>query len=217
MPLDALLIAAGDEGEIEALPLIELVASAPGMREGIAPPRWVWIDGPPARSLAELGAFARFAAGNGPCLWMRRLFAALPRTARRAVCWSATASAKSPQFRRVFPLPLDTARFGAAYAAFDLLLSFLPEGAGMPREVTAARHNDGAASVLLKLAGGATLTALFGAADAWNCPLPRIEICGTQGRTIVCEAGGGCGIMCRAKGHDYGSRQDWRHTFRQPI
>lgn len=37
--------------------------------------------------------------------------------------------------------------------------------------------------------GGVTATALFCAADTWSAPLPRLEICGTEGRFLVCEAG----------------------------
>lgn len=189
MPLDALLLAAGDETQSDAAALVQLVASAPGMHGGIAPPRWMWIDGPPARSLAELGAFARLASGNGPCLWIAAPLkrAAAHRAARRLLERDGIGEVTAIQAR--FPFALDAARFGAAYAAFDLMLSFIPGGAGMPREVTAARHGDGAASVLLQLAGGATISALFGAADVWNSGLPRLEICGTQGRFVVCEAG----------------------------
>lgn len=189
MPLDALLIAAGDEDGLDPVPLAQLVASAPGLRAGVAPPRWIWIDGPPARTLADLGAFARAATGHGPSLWiaapLRR--AAAHRAARRLLDRDGIGEVTALQAR--FPFPLDAARFGAAYAAFDLMLSFIAGGAGMPREVTASRHGDGAASILLKMAGGTTATMLFGAADAWNAPLPRLEICGTQGRFLVCESG----------------------------
>ncbi len=189
MPLDALVLAASDEDDIEASALAQLVASAPGVRNGIAPPRWMWIDGPPARSLAELGAFARTATGNGPCLWIAAPLkrAAAHRAARRLLERDGIGEVTAIQAR--FPFALDAARFAAAYAAFDLMLSFVGGAAGMAREVTAARHGDGAASLLLRLASGATITALFGAADAWNSPLPRLEICGTQGRFVLCEAG----------------------------
>ena len=189
MALDALLIAAGDEDEFAPAPLAQLVSSAPGAKNGIAAPRWIWIDGPPARTLADLGAFARATAGIGPNLWIAAPLkrAAAHRAARRLLERDGIGEVTAIQAR--FPFPLDAARFGAAYAAFDLLLSFVPGGMGMPQNVTAHRHSDGAASILLKLAGGATITALFGAADAWNAPLPRVEICGTQGRFVVCEAG----------------------------
>ncbi len=187
MPLDALLIA-GQDADLDAAALATLVAGAPGAHFGIAPPRWVWIDGAPARTLAGLGAFARASSG-GPSLWiaapLRR--AAAHRAARRLLERDGIGAVSAIQAR--FPFALDAARFDAAYAAFDLLLSFVEGGAGAPREVWAIRHGDGAAQVLMQLAGGATVSALFGAADAWNAPLPRLEICGTQGRALVCESG----------------------------
>jgi predicted dehydrogenase len=189
LPLDALLIAAGDDDYLQPAEIAQFVASAPGLKSGVKPPRWLWIDGPPARTLGELGHFARTAMAHGPALWIAAPLkrAAAHRAARRLLERDGIGEVTALQAR--FPFPLDSSRFGAAYAAFDLLLSFIPGRAGTPREVTAARHEDGAASVLLRLTGGATLTVLFGASDAWNAPLPRLEICGTQGRFIVCESG----------------------------
>lgn len=185
--LDALLIAGSDE-EIDGAAIADLVARAPGASQNIAPPRWIWIDGAPSRTLAGLGAFARASSG-GPSLWiaapLRR--AAAHRAARRLIERDGIGPVSAIQAR--FPFALDSARFSAAYAAFDLLLSFVPGGAGAAREVFASRHPDGATSLLLQLAGGASVSALFGAADIWNAPLPRLEICGTQGRYLVCEAG----------------------------
>lgn len=189
LPLDVLLVAAGDDESLNPAAITQFVAGNPGAPAGVAAPRWIWIDGPPARSLAELGVFARDATGRAPSLWVAAPLkrAAAHRAASRLIERDGIGEVTALQAR--FPFPLDAARFGAAYAAFDLLLSFIPGGAGAPREVMAARHEDGAASVMLRLAGGATVTILFGAADAWNTPLPRVEICGTQGRFLVCEAG----------------------------
>jgi hypothetical protein len=39
------------------------------------------------------------------------------------------------------------------------------------------------------LCGGVTATALFSGSESWSAPLPRLEVCGTQGRGLVCEAG----------------------------
>ena len=187
MPLDALLVA-GQESDLDAGELASLVASAPGAHFGVMPPRWVWIDGAPARTLAGLGAFARASSG-GPSLWiatpLRR--ASAHRAARRLLERDGIGPVSAIQAH--FPFAFDTARFDAAYAAFDLLLSFVEGGLGAPREVWAVRHGDGASQILLKLASGASVSALFGAADVWNAPLPRVEICGTEGRSLVCEAG----------------------------
>ena len=182
--LDVLFL--GEDAEISPAQLLELAASAPGTALGVAPPRWVWIDGPPTRSSAHLNAFARSAPS--PSLWMALPLRRAPahRAARRLVERDGIGIVTAVQAR--FPFALDEARFGAAYSAFDLMLSFFPP-AQAPRQIWAARHGDGATQVLLSLGGGAHLSALFGAADTWNSPLPRLEASGTQGRFLVCEAG----------------------------
>ncbi len=182
--LDVVLL--GDECEIEPATLVDLISSAPGLANGIAAPKWVWVDGPPARSCAHLNPFAR--AAGAPSLWMALPLRRAPahRAARRLVERDGIGTVTAVQAR--FSFPLDEARFSAAYAAFDLMLSFFPP-AQVPRQIWATRHGDGATQVLLSLGGGAHLSALFGAADTWNSPLPRIEACGTQGRFLVCESG----------------------------
>ncbi len=182
--LDAVFL--GDDCELQPAELVDLIARAPGTIHGIAPPKWVWIDGPPAHSCAELNPFARVA--GAPSLWMALPLRRAPahRAARRLVERDGVGTVTAVQAR--FPFALDEARFSAAYAAFDLMLSFFPP-AQSPRQIWATRHGDGATQVLLLMGGGAHLSALFGAADTWNSPLPRIEACGTQGRFLVCEAG----------------------------
>ena len=181
--LDVLFL--GEDAEVSPALLLELVASAPGLALGVAPPRWLWIDGPPTRSSVQLNAFARSAPS--PSLWMALPLRRAPahRAARRLVERDGIGTVTAVQAR--FPFALDEARFGAAYSAFDLMLSFFPP-AQAPRQIWATRHGDGATQVLLSL-GGAHLSALFGAADTWNAPLPRLEASGTQGRFLVCEAG----------------------------
>ena len=184
--LDALLLAESDAFSPAAA--AALAASAPGLKNGVSAPRWLWIEGPPARSSGDLNAWARAVAGRKPALWMaaplRR--AAAHRAARRLIERDGIGAVTAIQAR--LPFALDNARFGAAYAAFELLLSLLVP-MQMPIDVTAGRNPDGAANVLIRFAGGASISAMFGAADAWNAPLPRIEVCGTQGRTLVCESG----------------------------
>lgn len=184
--LDALLLCEDDAFSPAAV--AALAASAPGLKNGVSAPRWLWIEGPPARSSGDLNAWARAVAGRKPSLWMaaplRR--AAAHRAARRLIERDGIGPVTAMQAR--FPFALDSARFGAAYAAFEMLLSLVVP-AQMPLEVSAIRHADGAANVLIRLSGGASIGALFGAADAWNSPLPRVEVCGTQGRSLVCESG----------------------------
>jgi predicted dehydrogenase len=105
----------------------------------------------------------------------------------------------------------DSVHLSSSYAAFDLLLALAahrPEnsehneneryGFAQARPLrsvssrgacVSASENGGATSLLIQLAGGVQATALFASADSWNAPLPRVEICGTQGRSLVCEAG----------------------------
>lgn len=182
--LDAVFL--GDECDIEPATLVDLIVGAPGTAYGVAPPKWVWVDGPPARSCLGLNPFARLA--GLPSLWMALPLRRAPahRAARRLVERDGVGTVTAVQAR--FPFALDEARFEAAYAAFDLMLSFFPHSQP-PRQIWATRHGDGATQVLLSLGGGAHLSALFGAADTWNSPLPRIEACGTQGRFLVCEGG----------------------------
>jgi len=176
----------GEDAAISPMQLLEMVSSAPGTALGVAPPRWVWIDGPPAHGCGALNAFARVAPS--PSLWMALPLRRAPahRAARRLVERDGIGIVTAVQAR--FPFALDEARFEAAYAAFDLMLSFFPP-AQAPRQIWATRHGDGATQVLLSLGGGAHLSALFGAADTWSAPLPRLEASGTQGRFLVCEAG----------------------------
>ena len=184
--LDALILAETDA--FSPASVAALAANAPGLKNGVSAPRWLWMDGPPARSSGELNAWARAVAGRNPSLWMamplRR--AAAHRAARRLLERDGIGAVTAIQAR--FPFALDGARFGAIYAAFELLLSLILP-AQMPLEISAARHADGAASVLLRLSGGVSVIALFSAADSWNVPLPRVEICGTQGRFLICESG----------------------------
>ncbi len=57
-----------------------------------------------------------------------------------------------------------------------------------PLQVLASEHQ-GATTLWLRCADGVNATALFAAAESWSAPLPRLEICGTEGRSIICEAG----------------------------
>ena len=186
VPLDAILLS--EEDAFSPAAVAALAASAPGLKNGVSAPRWLWIEGPPARSTPELNAWARAVAGRKPALWMaaplRR--AAAHRAARRLIERDGIGEVTAMSAR--LPFALDGARFGAAYAAFETLLSLLIP-TQMPLDVTAIRHPDGAANALVRFANGASISAMFGAADAWNAPLPRVEVCGTQGRSLVCESG----------------------------
>lgn len=110
------------------------------------------------------------------------------------------------------PLTLDESwSLASSYAAADLLLAFampLREAGREPirdaarDEAKDMRHNGsaapvavlaseraGVATIWLHFADGASAVALFAPAENWSSPLPRLEICGTEGRGIVCEGG----------------------------
>lgn len=99
----------------------------------------------------------------------------------------------------------DAPHLASSYAALDLLLHFAAGSHRREREnkdeeladETASANGarvvadefGGATNVWLRLADGVTATALFAGAESWSAPLPRLEVCGTQGRWLVCEAG----------------------------
>lgn len=75
--------------------------------------------------------------------------------------------------------------FFEAVQAVDLLMACADTA---PVEVLASGVK-GSTTLWLRFASGAVATALFAAADSWNAPWPRLEISGTQGRSLVCEGG----------------------------
>jgi predicted dehydrogenase len=98
----------------------------------------------------------------------------------------------------------DAPHLASSYAALDLLLHFaagshrrerdndevlVDESASANGARVVADEFGGATNVWLRLADGVTATALFSGAESWSAPLPRLEVCGTQGRWLVCEAG----------------------------
>ena len=98
----------------------------------------------------------------------------------------------------------DAPHLASSYAALDLLLHFaagshrreraneetlLDDSASANGARVVADEFGGATNVWLRLADGVTATALFSGAESWSAPLPRLEVCGTQGRWLVCEAG----------------------------
>lgn len=84
----------------------------------------------------------------------------------------------------------------SSYAAADLLLAFAAplreerdfQPLAAPVAVLGSQRA-GVATLWLHFADGASALALFAAAENWNSPLPRLEICGTEGRSLVCEGG----------------------------
>ncbi len=99
------------------------------------------------------------------------------------------------------PLSRDEAlALSSSYAAADLLLAFAAPIAATGREsrdslpvaapvAVLGAERAGVATLWLHFADGASALALFAPAENWSSPLPRLEICGTEGRSIVCEGG----------------------------
>jgi predicted dehydrogenase len=211
-PLDALLCP-WDGDRLLGLSVEEILAEA-GDRV-----RWIWLDGPPAFSVEGARALQRQARGRRARLWCARPLrrAAAHRAALRlarekqigeitalTLRWGGTLRVAPPE-----PGPSrdeagrgeagrDEAgretlrRFASSYAALDLLLAggaaTSTAATAAPLQAWAAAHG-GATSLGLRTAGGVLATALFATADSWSSPLPRMEMCGTQGRALVCEAG----------------------------
>jgi predicted dehydrogenase len=97
------------------------------------------------------------------------------------------------------PLTPDDERvMASSFAAVDLLLAFaapMAKDEKVSWDISAApvavcgseRH--GAAALWMHFADGSAATALFSPSENWSSPLPRLEIVGTEGRSIVCEGG----------------------------
>ena len=111
---------------------------------------------------------------------------------------------KTPQQRATETSGADIA---GIYAALELLMAFAvpqsrraaetatPPHEEMPsdlsrlvRRVTASEYA-GATNALIEWWSGPSASVLFSAVEAWNAPLPRLEICGAQGRFLICEGG----------------------------
>ena len=204
-PLDAIICAATPE-------VAAAVATAEAAR-GL----WLWIDGPPAPSAAGALQLSPAVQGRARGVWCARPLrqAAAQRAARRLIESSEIGEVSALTLRWSTPLHVavragaSTARhdnapnFASSYAALDLLMAFAAptdNGSAVPSRVMVSEHH-GAASVWLQFVTGITATALFAGSDNWNAPLPRLEICGSEGRFIVCEAG----------------RRTWLHQPREPA
>jgi predicted dehydrogenase len=86
----------------------------------------------------------------------------------------------------------------SSFAAIDLLLAFagtvgtedkvVSDSSAAPVAVCGSERT-GAAALWIHFADGSAATALFAPSENWSSPLPRLEIIGTEGRSIVCEGG----------------------------
>lgn len=193
-PLDALICVAPPDmtGEV-------LLAANPTVN-------WVWVYGPPVGTVAAMLRLTQRLAGRATRVWCARplRYAAAHRAARQllerdeigtvsalALRWGTAFYAPSKRTGGVGAATDDASHLLSSYAALDLLLSLGAFSGGssvVPLKVMASANN-GATSLYFSCANGTGATALFAGAESWNAPLPRLEICGTEGRAVICEAG----------------------------
>lgn len=177
-PLDALICEHATECDFEEL----LTCAA---NSGV---RSLWFDEPPVADFELVLHLYSQAEARGIFSWWARPLrhAAAHRAARRMINRGEIGDVTALSLRWNSSLGGKSEMFSASnFAAIDLLLACAQSA---PVEVL-AREAKGVTTMWIALAGGATATIIFSAADLWNAPLPRLEVVGTQGRSLVCEAG----------------------------
>lgn len=166
--------------------------------------RNLWVDAPPEYSAEATLKLAKRLEGSRLRLWCARPLrrAAAHRAASQLLerdqigAVSMLALRWSTPFTPVphtgaAPSADELLQWLSVLSALDLLLAFgasANSDTAVPVQVMAG-GKEGNLNLWLRGANGVTATALFAGADSWSTPLPRLEICGTQGRSIVCEAG----------------------------
>lgn len=154
----------------------------------------LWLAGLPEVDFEWILHLSSQSAARGVLLWWAQpvRHAAAHRAARQLIKRGeiGDVTALSLRWSTPFANEVGSQRM-ESYGALDLLMSCV--GAA-PIEVLASAAK-GATSLWLRFDGGATATAIFAACDAWNTALPRLEIIGTQGRFLVCEAGRRVGMF----------------------
>lgn len=156
--------------------------------------RSLWFDEPPVADYELILHLYALAEARGILPWWARSLrhAAAHRAARRLINRGEIGDVTSLSLRWNDSFGGKAEMFSASnFAAVDLLLACAQSA---PIELM-AREAKGTTSVWIALAGGATATAVFASSDPWNAPLPRLEIVGTQGRSLVCETGRRLGLF----------------------
>jgi len=166
----------------------------------------LWIDGLPSFSPENAQLLENDLRAKSGKIWCARIVrqTSAHRAARRLVERDQIGAASALSLRWGTPFAAsiehaageDEARVASSYAALDLLLAFASgqsstrSTAPTPLSGTVAAFQNAAATTLtLQFDNGTVATALFAGAESWSAPLPRLEVCGTQGRFLVCEAG----------------------------
>lgn len=153
--------------------------------------KYLWLGSVPAASSSEALELAYWANAHGVSVWCSRP------TPRAAAHRAALQLIKRGEIGDITALTLrwstpfcstresEPMLSSATFAALDLLMTC----AGSAPTTTMLRESKSTSHLWLGFASGAAASAVFASADNWNTPLPRLEICGTQGRFLVCEAG----------------------------
>lgn len=172
----------------------EVVAATGG-----AKPLWIW--GAPAVSLDALNRLQNGLRGRDSKIWLAQTWrqSSAHRAARQLIERDqiGAVSAISLRLPHAFEPSVehDASRFAATLSSLDLLRHFAEIAA--PTSSTRSSNfpagamafeNSGATQIGLRYHNGVVANALFAGAESWSAPLPRLEIVGTQGRSIVCES-----------------------------
>jgi predicted dehydrogenase len=153
--------------------------------------KYLWLGGVPAASTGEALELAYWAAAHGVRLWCSRTLrhAAAHRAALRLVKRGEIGDVTALALRWSTPFggahEADAEWRAATFAALDLLVAC----AGVAPQSALLAEAKSTSHLWLNFAGGSVATAIFSSADNWNAALPRLEICGTQGRYLLCEGG----------------------------
>ena len=163
----------------------------------------LWIDGLPSFSLENAQLLENDLRAKADKIWCARIArqTAAHRAARRLAERDQIGAASALSLRWGAPFAAlrenseDESRVASSYAALDLLLAFA-KGQSSTRNAPTllggtvwAFQNTASTTLTIQFDNAMLATALFAGAESWSAPLPRLEVCGTQGRFLVCEAG----------------------------
>ncbi len=164
--------------------------------------RWIWLAGPPATNFQRAREAAKLHAAR--VIWCARPASQMlaHRAARRLHASGEIGPLRALALRWPHSMPSENSHDVAAiYAALELVLTFLAPDLG--RDVAHGAHDnlasvvrriaastcDGVSNVWIENRDGSSATILLNSADDWNADLPRLEICGSQGRSLLCRGG----------------------------
>ena len=192
------------EVELDALLCIASPAVTAEVISATGGTKPLWIYGAPSASISSLRRLRDGLDGRDTklwCSWPLRSTSA-HRAARQLIERDQIGAPTSLVLR--WPnawesnIEHDANRFSSALAALDLLRTVAETPTSSTRSERSntsfqagacAFENNAATQVLLRFANGTNASALFSGGETWSAPLPRLEICGTQGRWMACESG----------------------------